>query len=561
MRAHVEPLARVAALAAMVAGCGAAKGTSVAATGGATDDAGTLDAMTSDSSLSGDPSRCLAATKSRSSIGCEYWAVDMDGIAAANGGCFVAFVANNSDTNVHFDVRFLDEPADLAAHARIPKGAGKKLTYDAFDPAKGLAPGQVAIIFLAGLASTKPWTPGDFTDPVACPVGPIRTSLAQQSGTGIGTAFHIQSDAPVVAYQMLPYGGGAAAVTGASLLIPTSAWDTNYVAVNAYGGQVSSMNIVASQDDTTVTLLPKVSVVGAGAVPSTPAGSPLVVKLQHGQHLQLTQADELTGSPIESDKPIGLFAGQPCLNVPSHINYCDHAEQSIPPIRAMGSEHVAVIHRDRTAKPENPPWRIVGAVDGTTLTFDPPIAGAPTSANLGDVLEFRSGGVAFVVRSQDDAHPFFLNGYMTGADDVLAAGSEGGYGDADFVRVVPSAQWLSNYVFFTDPTYPETNLVVTRKKGGPDVTLDCAGVLGGWSDVGGGRYEYARVDLVRHDFQPQGGCDNGAHGMRSSGPFGLTIWGWGTPETSTYTSYVSYGYPAGENLAPLNTVYVPARPK
>ena len=53
-------------------------------------------------------------------------------------------------------------------------------------------------------------------------------------GTGIGTAFHIKTNVPVVAYQMLPYGGGQARVTGATLLLPTNAWDTNYVVADAY---------------------------------------------------------------------------------------------------------------------------------------------------------------------------------------------------------------------------------------------------------------------------------------------------------------------------------------
>src|SRR5260221_5567699 len=99
---------------------------------------------------------------------------------------------------------------------------------------------------------------------------------------------------------------------------------------------------------------------------------------------------------------------------------------------------------------------------------------------------------------------------MSGSSAVPgASGPLGqGYGDADFVRVVPSAQYLSKYVFFTDPTYPETNLVVVRKRQDDgtfaDVTLDCAGVLDGWTNVdGSGVYQFTRIDLVRHNFVPQ----------------------------------------------------------
>jgi hypothetical protein len=90
------------------------------------------------------------------------------------------------------------------------------------------------------------------------------------------------------------------------------------------------------------------------------------------------------------------------------------------------------------------------------------------------------------------------------------------------------------------------------------VKLDCVGTIGGWTPVDGSDdYEMTRVDLVRHDFEKQGSCDNGRHEASSSQPFALTVWGWGSPETSVMTGYVSYGYPAGQDLAPINHVVVP----
>ncbi len=311
------------------------------------------------------------------------------------------------------------------------------------------------------------------------------------------------------------------------------------------------MNLVAAEDGTTITIRPKVDILPGSTVQGASAGSEATYSLNAGQTLQITQAFELTGSPINANKPIGLFAGQPCLDVIGP--YCDHAEQQIPPIQSLGNEYVAATYRPRTEVAENPPWRIVGAVDGTRLVFSPAVAGAPSTLNLGDVAEFRTGA-SFTVKSQDADHPFLLVGYMTGAQTIGSA-----YGDADFVRVVPVPQYMERYVFFTDPTYPETNHVVTRKRGDSgfaDVTLDCAGVLGGWTSVGDGGYEMTRIDLVRHDFQKQGACDNGRHEMTSAQPFGLTVWGWGTSETTEFTGYVSYGYPAGQNLKTLTNIVV-----
>jgi hypothetical protein len=161
------------------------------------------------------PADCAAAEANHSSIGCEYYAVDMD---AASGppqdACFVVFVANTSSSPVHITTQWNGQSIDLSQYAKLPVGVGQSLSYGPFDPTAGLDPGKVALLFLAYAPQL-----GN----VACPVpAAISDPSAQTNGTGIGHAFHIATDEPVVAYQMLPYGGGKAAATGASLLLPTS---------------------------------------------------------------------------------------------------------------------------------------------------------------------------------------------------------------------------------------------------------------------------------------------------------------------------------------------------
>jgi hypothetical protein len=365
-------------------------------------------------------------------------------------------------------------------------------------------------------------------------------------------------------------------VTGATLLSPTSTYGTNYIAVSAHSDQNSTMpgtngpslDIVAAEDGTTVTMLPTHDIDEGVGVPATPSGQALTFALNAGQVLQITQQQELTGSVIQSDKPIGFFGGFTCMDLGGTC-CCDHAEQQIPSVQQMGSLYAGASYRDRTAAAEHRPWRIIGAVDGTQLSFDPPVGG-PKSVGKGQVAEFTTD-TPFVVSSQDVGHPFLLLSYMTGAQ-TLPPNSYGlGYGDPDVVRSVPMPQWRPGYVFFTDPTYPETDLVFVRRRppsslrrtgesGFADVKLDCAGTLSGWTAIdSSGDYEVTRVDLVRHDFEPQGNCNNGRHEASSDQPFSLTVWGWGSPETKAPTGYVSYGYPGGENLAPINQVVVPAQ--
>jgi hypothetical protein len=511
---------------------------------------------------------CQAAEVSKSSYGCDYYALKTAQRPEADGACFAAFVANTWGKPVHLQVEYAGQMLDPTIFAGIPTGQGQSVTYQPYDATAGIDVGQVAILFLS--RSSKGATV------VNCPMTAAVSGNAGETGvagTGIGNAFHITSDYPVVAYQMTPFGGGQAAFTSATLLLPTSAWDTNYIAINAYTsaegdgypGGLPSLDVVAYQANTQVTILPKAAIVAGTGVVGSPAGTAVTYTLDNGQFLQITQTGELTGSPIQSTLPVGLFGASAGMAVPLGQADIDSAQQQIPPVRAMGNEYVAVRYRGRGGgQDESVPWRLVGAVDGTTLTWAPSTPpGAPKSINLGDVVEINTPG-PFVVTSQDLDHPFYLGGYMTGGGgpDDGGPGGFAGEGDPDWVNVITPPQYLNHYVLFTDPTYPETNLVLVRspsKVDGTfhDVTLNCAGsttpqTITGWQAIG--QYQYARVDLSTGNFMSVNGCTNGRQEMLSDLPFGVTVWGWGNTQQ---TQLVSYAYPAGAGFQPINKVIVP----
>jgi hypothetical protein len=497
---------------------------------------------------------CAAAVSNKQSVGCEYYATYMEQLHGELNSCFAVFVANTWNTAAHITVERGGAALNAATFAKIPSGAGQSLSYKPFDPAVGIPPHEVVILFLVGNTGS----PSSGSAP--CPVPAAILNGVMLNGTGKGDSFRITSDVPVVSYEINPYGGGSAAVTGASLLLPTSSWDTNYIAVNVSQQDISSpsMNIVAMADNTTVKMVPVAAVTGGGGLPAGPANTTLSFMLGKGQHAQFTQTAELTGSVIQSDKPIGFMAGQPCMRAPLGTAYCDHGEQMVPPVRALGSEYVGVMYRPRKGEPAI--WRLIGAVDGTTLTYSNAVGG-PATLNRGQAVEFNTG-TPFVVKSQDAAHPFLMFTLMSGSQWTMGQGMDG-YGDPDIVLSVPPQQYMPAYVFFADPTYPETNLVVVRAKTNgkfEDVTLDCAGVLTGWTAVGD--YEWTRADLITGNFQNVGACSTGRREMTSKGPFGLWVWGWGTPLTAgLFTANVSYGYPAGMNVQPINQVVIPPTPR
>ncbi len=85
--------------------------------------------------------------------------------------------------------------------------------------------------------------------------------------------------------------------------------------------------------------------------------------------------------------------------------------------------------------------------------------------------------------------------------------------------MIPADQYLSSYAFVADPNCANTHLVLIRKKMAGvfhDVTLDCAGAVTGWTNIGStGTYQYARVDCKRpSDNGCRRSCESGG---RSSG--------------------------------------------
>lgn len=504
---------------------------------------------------------CAFAAESADSVGCEFFATYMDNARSALDetfvGCFAVAVANDWHEPVEVGVRYRGMDLDVASFSATFT-AGGALTV--WDPTDGLGPGEVAMLFLSGGQSDDPDAAG-CPFPTAVPEGVV---LPHQ--TEIGDAFEINTTAPVAAFQFNPYGGGAAAITGASLLLPTTAWGTEYLGINAAGRTnfegsedfPSSMNIVASRDDTVVTFTANHDVEAGGPVPETLAGESFTVTLDRGEHLQLTQFQPLFGSTIEASDPVGFMAGHSCMFVPSTAAACDHGEQMIPPVSALGHRYAVAPHRPRGD--EGMIVRVIGVIDGTELSYTEGID-SPTSLNAGQVRSFNTRE-PFVVNSQDANHPFILATYMAGSgwNQLGTEALEARPGDPEMVLGVPVEQYRDRYTFVADGSYPETNLVVIRNADEAgvfaDVQLDCHGTIDGWAPFPGNPdAEWTRFDLSTGSSWALG-CAPGHQRMTSEGRFSVSVWGWGSiPQGDT--GYVSYGFPAGMQLGTINDVPLP----
>lgn len=508
---------------------------------------------------------CTAATLSKGSVGCSFWTVPPDDGKHGAGACFAAMIANTWDVPVTITADYGSDAIDISKSIYTVARTGvADPVYTRVDGP--LAPGQVAVIFLS--QAEQPADP----DASLCPSGVVPALMADpiKHGTTTTRAFKLKTDAPVAAYSIFPYGGAQSEYPTASLLLPVSSWDKSYIAVSAakFGSPQAAlldrrtMQIIANEDDTVVSMRPGVNITQGDGIAPVVAGELGEWTLARGQVLQITQQDAPSGSPFVATKPVGLFGGSPCSFFPSDTPYCDLTQQQIAPFSQWGTSYALVPYLSRVqaiegVSRETVAWSFVGAVDGTKLTYDPAKPpGAPETLGAGQVASFMTDALV-TVKSQDGKHPFHASVYMTGSTSGGGVPGRGRtLGDPDFVNVVPLDQFLDRYVFFTDFTYPETSLTIVRRKsasGFKPVRLGCAGEIAGFAPLGAsGEYEYAWVRLST-GFIPAtsaaGTCNYGRQEAWSDGPFSVTVWGWGKD--------ASYGYAGGMGSRPINEAPAP----
>lgn len=516
---------------------------------------------------------CAAAAKQSSNLGCSFWAPTPRTIGTkypmpSLEPCFAVFLANNGKVPATLGVSRGGSSFDVTKFARVPVSGMPPSSWPTLT-ATGLPVGGVAVLFLSADPNAIMQETGTS---LACPVATAVAGASGVEGPGIGKGFHVTASAPLAAYDSFPFGGAVSFFPSAQTLFPEGAWGTSYVVlgppVGTAGGPGPMFGqVLAAEDGTEVTIAPTVDLPAAGTIPAIAKGAKGTFTLNAGEYVQwewpATAGADWSGSVLASTKPVAVTAGNRFLRLqPQDAPGGEASHNQLRPVATLGFSYAVAPFetRRKDLAPEVIPYRLMGTVDGTTLTFDPAVPGAPSSLAKGQIVDFTTD-LAFRVASQDADHPFAVAQMMTTAnvpsgsrDGAITKASFGGnppypLGDEEFVPLIAPDQFRSSYVFFDDPSYATTNLTLIRRKGGAgfaDVTIECAGKVTGWKPIGtSGEYEHASIDLVRGGVAA-GTCAHGRQSATSTAPFGLLVWGIDT--------YASYGYLAGGNAAKLTSV-------
>jgi hypothetical protein len=486
----------------------------------------------------GDPVTCADAAAQKSYVGCDYWPT-VTANPVWNEFDFAVVIANTGTT-------------DAMVTVTGPSAFNQTVTVPA---------SQLSKIYLPWVTSLKR---GEFDSCTS--VTPLDSSALQTQG-----AYHLVSSVPVVVYQFsaLEYGpqGGPTGKdwssctqkamscasqplpcfsysNDASLLLPSTALTGNYRVTGWHSnyGTGQFMSITAVQDATTVTVkLAAASKVLAGTgVAAINGGATGTYTLNTGDVLQLASRDtaiigggdvDPTGTLIKADKPVQVIAGDFCATNPAGAGACDHVEESVFPAETLGKHYLVSAPPGPAGTPVGHTVRLVGNVDGTNLTFNPAVSGAPAMLNAGQVVDIGPTTTDFEVTGD---HEFAVETMMQGGS-IVDSGSPQTMqkGDPSQSLVFAVEQFRMGYLFLAPGDY-DVNYVDITAPTTAKLMLDGAAVTVTPTPIGTSTYGTFRVPITA-------GATSGAHTLTSDMPMGIQVLGYGT--------YTSYQYPGGGNLS------------
>ncbi len=511
---------------------------------------------------------CSEAAATRSYLGCEYWAVDLDNAKVSSGNAaaqqFAVVISNTSLLTAEVVVEVNDAPpywpVQLREVARttVPPEGLRVIELPSRE-VDGSPPGQ--------------WDAG--------------------THSAISTrAVRITSSAPIAAYQFNPLENVNVFSNDASILFPTSALDPEYRVLgwpqtiadtpdpnNDFNQHLRAfVTIVATSPGTNVTITPSARIRGDGiAIPAANAGETFSVDMHEFMVVNL-ETDEfladLTGTRIVANRPVAVFSGSEASDVPLWRffgeRYCcaDHLEHQLFPASAAGTRFVAARVAPRTPAvaaaggdcaiiEESDLFRIMALYDDTTIftSMDPPQ----------DYFHLMQGEIVDVTPFCDmvveSDKPIFIGQFMRGQGTTGIPIDLPG-GDPSFILVPPVEQWRDYYVFLTPDKYA-FDFITVAAPSGADVQLDYR-PLSDFSCIWraascstrvdpGARYDIYHCQLsfpIIHPDWPAGqnvepGSQNdGYHVLRSDQPVSLIV--------SGFDKHVSYGYVGGMNMKRIN---------
>lgn len=284
---------------------------------------------------------------------------------------------------------------------------------------------------------------------------------------------------------------------------------------------LSQIAIIATEDGTEVKITPSTA-----TQKNNPAGKTFSIRLRKGDvyvipaKYEVTGKSDLTGTLMESNKPIAVFSGHQCAYVPISIEACNHLIEQLPPINSWGKHFYLGMLKQRSRYA----YRVLASENNTRVFED---------ARLVAVLRAGQHHESSSVRTHIQ---------LTADKPILVAQYSHGFkngdsvGDPMMILVSPTQQFLKEYRFATPisgdwhhyinivtPTGAITDIRLNGRR--LDTTM--------FTRLGESRYSIGQISVPY-----------GTHVLRGSEPLGLYSYGFGYGADA----YDAYGNMGGQNF-------------
>ena len=103
----------------------------------------------------------------------------------------------------------------------------------------------------------------------------------------------------------------------------------------------SVIRVITSTDNTQLKVTPAHKALTVEGGMSLEKDKELVIVRHRLNTLTLTSSDDLTGTVVRANKPIAVYSGHECGNVPVHISSCSYIVEQMPPVRVWGYCYIA----------------------------------------------------------------------------------------------------------------------------------------------------------------------------------------------------------------------------
>ena len=478
----------------------------------------------------GFPTTCDAAQETPTSVGCEFYPLTLPGDSGPPFGAHMAFVVSNVSTE--------------EAYVVLSNSSGE---VDAMT----VAAGEVD------------W----FLDP------------GQQVGPGLfDSGFVLESDRPIQVFSLKP--PELVETNDATIVLPKTALGTTH-RVFSYNDRYNTSRlgaqwvvIEATEDDTAVTFtladeatrtyegnvpsaeLPLDGTTGPTSITKTLARfETLMIAADNSHPVDYTWTNQLTGSLVQSDKPVAVYSGSDCSFAPEADNEdgvvpwppadewccCDVLTTAVPPVSTWGTQYVGVKLLARADEVDI--WRFIAHEDDTTIQL---------GGGVDQTIELAAGEYADVETREnfvaDGNRAFGLVHMMTGAgntglgDETIPTydcGDLGHPGDPAATWAYPTGNWMRRYVFPSglarDGTWCQDHATVVATLD-DWVSIEFDGEpLPAPTPLAGTEFGFAYVP-----------AEDGTHELIAPPGVGVELTAYG------FSEWGSYLYPGGLGLAEIN---------